>query len=138
MTQKERIDDAKGIDGLLAPFLGKILLGKRKEKNFKQEELAKKIEINDATVRRIETGQGGSEDNIRKICGFLGLSYEEVVIEALFDLFRARLSEGSEQTLVRKLRDDLSEKIDAYQRSQRRLFDAYFELMIFAALFKAK
>jgi len=99
---------------------------------IKQEDLARKVGINDATLRRIEAGQGARPAYVRSICEALDLSYEDVVTEALFDLWRGfHSTEGAGRMPLQMLRESLFEKLDAYQKSQRALFEAYFEFESF-------
>lgn len=100
---------------------------------IKQEELARKIGINDATLRRIEAGQGARPAYVKSICEALDLAYEDVVTEALFDLWRGfhDATEGAGRMPLQRLRDNLFERFDAYQKSQRALFEAYFEFESF-------
>ena len=139
MIDQKKNTAADGTDDILGPSLGKILLRARRERTIKQEELARQIGINDATLRRIEAGQGARPAYVRSICEALGLSYEEVVTEALFDLWRGfhKSTEGAGQAPLQVFRDSLFEKFDAYQESQRALFEAYFEFESFVH-FKTK
>jgi len=133
MIDQKKNAAADGTDDILGPSLGKILLRARRARTIKQEELARKVGINDATLRRIEAGQGARPAYIRSICEALGLSYEEVVTEALFDLWRGfhKSKKRAEQAPLQVFRDSLFEKFDAYQESQRALFEAYFEFESF-------
>ncbi|HEX3526363.1 MAG TPA: helix-turn-helix transcriptional regulator [Thermoanaerobaculia bacterium] len=133
MIDQKKNAAADGTDDILGPSLGKILLRARRARTIKQEELARKVGINDATLRRIEAGQGARPVYVRSICEALGLSYEEVVTEALFDLWRGfhQSTEGAGQAPLQRFRDSLFEKFAAYQESQRALFEAYFEFESF-------
>src|SRR5437868_10387852 len=123
----------EGTDDFLGPSLGRILLRARKVRGIKQEDLAKQIGINDATLRRIEAGQGARPAYVRSICEALDLHYEEIVAEALFDLWRGfhGSPEGAGRMPLQMLRDNLFEQLDAYQKSQRGLFEAFFEFQSF-------
>jgi len=133
MIAQKKNAAADGTDDILGPSLGKILLRARRARTIKQEELARQIGINDATLRRIEAGQGARPAYVKSICEALGLSYEEVVMEALFDLWRGfhKGTEGAGPAPLQMFRDSLFEKLDAYQESQRALFEAYFEFESF-------
>ena len=133
MIDQKKNAATDGTDDILGPSLGRILLRARKARTIKQEDLARQIGINDATLRRIEAGQGARPAYVKSICEALGLSYEEVVTEALFDLWRGFHSgtEGAGRVPLQMFRDSLFEKLDAYQKSQRALFEAYFDFESF-------
>jgi transcriptional regulator with XRE-family HTH domain len=133
MIDQKKNPGADGTDDILGPSLGKVLLRARRARTIKQEDLARQIGVNDATLRRIEAGQGARPAYVKSICEALNLSYEEVVTEALFDLWRGFQGgpEGAERVPLQRFRDSLVEKFDAYQKSQRALFEAYFEFESF-------
>ena len=133
MIDQKKSAAVEGTDDILGPSLGKILLRARKARTIKQEDLARQIGVNDATLRRIEAGQGARPAYVKSICQALHLSYEEVVTEALFDLWQGLHggAEGAGRAPLQTFRDSLAEKLDAYQKSQRALFEAYFEFESF-------
>lgn len=146
MTKRKQKDDlADSVEtgdpeDFLAPVLGPLLLGARKANGMKQEVLAEKIGVNDATLRRIETGQGSMRPRyVRAICEALGLDYGEVVTEALFTFWnRFRSSDTAPGSRpIQFLRERILARVDAHQKTERELVEAYLDFESFVH-FKTK
>jgi transcriptional regulator with XRE-family HTH domain len=142
MTRKQNDDQSVPTESrdqendYLAPFLGPLLLRARRAAGIKQEVLARKIDINDATLRRIETGQGPVRPkNVRAICRALGADYQEIVTEALFTYWKSLTSR--ESSPLRILRARLLTHLEAHQKTQRELIEAYLDFESFVH-FKTK
>jgi transcriptional regulator with XRE-family HTH domain len=122
-------------EDFLAPVLGPLLLDARKKANgMKQETLAKKIGVNDATLRRIESGQGPLRPKyVRAICDALGLDYGELVTEALFTFWNNFRTSGSGpgERPVQFLRERILARVDAHQKTERELVEAYLDFESF-------
>jgi transcriptional regulator with XRE-family HTH domain len=127
-------------EDFLAPVLGRLLLTARKSNGMKQETLAKKIGVNDATLRRIESGQGSMRPRyVRAICTALGLDYSELVTEALFTFWNNFRATGSAPGTrpVQFLRERILARVDAHQKTERDLVEAYLDFESFVH-FKTK
>ena len=127
-------------EDFLAPVLGPLLLSARKANGMKQEILAEKIGVNDATLRRIETGQGSMRPRyVRAICEALGLDYGELVTEALFTFWnRFRSSDTAPGSRpIQFLRERILARVDAHQKTERDLVEAYLDFESFVH-FKTK
>ena len=136
-TMQVMIKKGKGADGkvpndFLSPFLGKVLRRERKARNRTQEDLAKEMGVNDATLRKIEKGQGADPASVALICKVLGVSYEDVVGEALFSFWRSFHGSTRDHQPLQLLRQSLLAKFAAYQRVQSELLEAYLEFESFA------
>jgi transcriptional regulator with XRE-family HTH domain len=131
MVKKEKGDEDEGPNDFLSPFLGPILLRERKAHNRIQEDLAKELGINDATLRKIEKGRGADPASVERICKALGLDYEAVVSEALFTFWRDFHGSTPGRRPLQLLHKNLRGKFAAYQRSQSELFEAYLEFETF-------
>jgi transcriptional regulator with XRE-family HTH domain len=115
MIDQKKNTAAEGTDDILGPSLGKILLRARRARMIKQEDLARKVGINDATLRRIEAGQGARPAYVKSLCEALDLSYEDVVTEALFDLWRGfHSTERAGRMPLQMLREGLFEKLEGF------------------------
>jgi transcriptional regulator with XRE-family HTH domain len=141
MTSKQNEDravpaESRDQEDFLAPFLGPLLLRARRAAGMKQEALARKIDINDATLRRIENGMGPVRPkNVRAICRALGTDYQELVTEALFMYWKSLSSRESSPLKI--LRARLLAQVEAYQKTQRELIEAYLDFESFVH-FKTK
>jgi transcriptional regulator with XRE-family HTH domain len=127
-------------EDFLAPILGPLLWKARKSVGMKQEILAEKIGVNDATLRRIESGQGSMRPRyVRAICKALGLDYEETVTEALFTFWNSLGSSAAEkgERPLQLLREKILARVDAHQKTERELVEAYLDFESFVH-FKAK
>lgn len=107
---------------------------------MKQDVLAKKIGVNDATLRRIEAGQGPLRPRyVRAICQTLGADYEEILTEALFtfwnDLRRSDSAQGARP--LELLREKILLRVEAHHKTERDLVEAYLDFESFVH-FKAK
>jgi transcriptional regulator with XRE-family HTH domain len=127
----------EGPDDFLGPFIGKILLRARKARNITQEDLARKVGVNDGTLRRIEGGLGVRPAYVQLICEALGLDHEEVVTEALLRLWLSFSSTAAARRPLRLLRENFMGKLDTYQKAQRELVEAYLDFESFVH-FKTK
>jgi transcriptional regulator with XRE-family HTH domain len=116
-------------EDFLSPALGPLLLKARKATGMKQEVLAKKIGLNDATLRRIETGQGSMRPRyVRAICEALGVDYEEIVTEALFTFWNGFRGAGAQgERPLQILRERILTRVEAHQKTQRDLIEAYLD-----------
>lgn len=127
-------------EDFLAPVLGPLLLAARKAYGMKQETLAKKIGVNDATLRRIESGQGSMRPRyVRAICAALGLDYGELVTEALFTFWNQFRTAGTApgERPIQFLRERILARVDAHQKTERDLVEAYLDFESFVH-FKTK
>ena len=127
-------------EDFLASVLGPLLLSARKSNGMKQETLAKMIGVNDATLRRIESGQGSMRPRyVRAICAALGLDYGELVTEALFTFWnRFRSSDAAPGSRpIQFLRERILARVDAHQKTERDLVEAYLDFESFVH-FKTK
>lgn len=77
-------------EGFLLPYIYREIFEARLKAKLSQEALAKLIGSSDATVRRIESGQGSIHPALlKKLCDALGLSYTDLVTRALIKTWRA-------------------------------------------------
>jgi len=124
-------DQNESPNDFLSPFLGPILLRGRKADGRSQERLAREIGINDATLRKIEKGQGADPASVQMICKTLGLDYEDVVSEALFTFWRDFHGTTPGRRPLERLLQRLRAKFAAYQKGQSELLEAYLEFESF-------
>jgi transcriptional regulator with XRE-family HTH domain len=123
------------------PHLGRVLLRARKEKRISQVALANTLDVNDATLRRIEAGQGPMRSkHVKAICKALDLRLTDVVLEALISFwmdFQRKAEEegepGSANPLgpYHRLREKILDKFDANTRTQRELIQAHLDMEAF-------
>jgi transcriptional regulator with XRE-family HTH domain len=67
----------------LSPFLGPLLLRARQAVDMKQEIVAEKVKLSDATLRKIEKGQASVPiPLLESICKVLGVNPDVLVLEA--------------------------------------------------------
>lgn len=73
--------------------LGEVVARRRKEKSWKQRELAREIRIHESTLSKLENGKLPiKESQLREICQTLGIDVLAVVDEA-FAAYRQAFSE---------------------------------------------
>lgn len=134
------IPAAKDPEDFLSPVLGPLLLRARKSAGMKQDALAEKIGVNDATLRRIEGGRGPLQPRyVRAICQALGADYEEILTEALFTFWNDLRHSGAPQGArpLELLREKILLRVDAHQKTERDLVEAYLDFETFVH-FKTK
>lgn len=67
----------------LSPYLGPLLLRARQAAGMKQEVVAAKAGLSDATLRKYENGKGSLyKQDIESLCQILGLNSDVVLLEA--------------------------------------------------------
>jgi len=123
------------------PYLGRVLLRARKEKRVSQVALADTLDVNDATLRRIEAGHGPMRSkHVKAICKALDLRLTDVVLEALSSFwmdFQRKAEEEGEPGSANpsgpyyRLRKNILEKFDANTRAQRELIQAHLDMEAF-------
>jgi transcriptional regulator with XRE-family HTH domain len=76
----------------LSPFLGPLLLRARQKAEMKQEAVASKAGMSDATLRKIENGLFSPQSGqLEVICKTVGLNHDVVLLEAATSLAQALL-----------------------------------------------
>jgi len=85
----------------LSPFLGPLLLRARQRADMKQEVVAAKAGMSDATLRKIENGSYSPQnEQLESICKALGLNHDIVLLEASTSLAQSLLERlGRDQNL---------------------------------------
>jgi|SRR6185369_2166107 len=131
MAKKGKGADGESPNDFLSPFLGPILQRGRKAHDRSQEDLAKEIGINATTLRKIEKGYGADPASVAMICKVLGLSYEDIVGEALFKFWQSFHGSTRDRLPLHLLRQRLLAKFAAYQRVQSELLEAYLDFESF-------
>jgi transcriptional regulator with XRE-family HTH domain len=104
----------------LSPFLGPLLLRARQKAEMKQEVVASKAGMSDATLRKIENGLFSPQnEQLEAICKTVGLNQDVVLLEAATSLA---------QTLLERLGRDpdldlhgLREKMIAIAKARHQL-----------------
>lgn len=134
----ESFDDYGNFFG---PYLGRVLLRARKEKGLSQVALADTLDVNDATLRRIELGQSPMRSkHVKAICKALDLRLTDVVLEALSSIwmdFQRKAEEEGEPGSAKplgpyyRLRENILDKFDASTRAQRELIQAHLDMEAF-------
>jgi transcriptional regulator with XRE-family HTH domain len=76
----------------LSPYLGPVLLRARQKADMKQEVVASKAGMSDATLRKIENGSYSPQnEQLELICKALGLNHDMVLLEASTSLAQSLL-----------------------------------------------
>ncbi len=76
----------------LSPFLGPLLLRARQKAEMKQEVVASKAGMSDATLRKIENGLFSPQnEQLVAICKAVGLNHDVVLLEAATSLSQTLL-----------------------------------------------